>query len=216
MTKLIKYEAARKALTEAVMFDEVMSIMNVAEQAALYAKQANDNDLVEKATEIRVRAQRKAGDMLKRAAELGQRASQSDGGVRGAATKHGKSAPHSHAPTLAEIGVTKEQSSHWQQLASMKDEHFEAAVATAKDTAGQVTTAFMLRAAKGTSRPTKRLTKADKGRLEQLEQSRGASMLVAYSRMVLKSLRDTESLSDQERTVLGQLRAEIDRALALQ
>lgn len=133
MTQLIKYEAARKALAEAVMFDEVMSIMNVAEQAAVYAKQANDNDLVEKATEIRVRAQRKAGDMLKQAAELGQRASKSDGGVRGAAAKYGKSVVHtSHAPTLAEIGVTKEQSSHWQQLASMKDEHFEAAVASSR------------------------------------------------------------------------------------
>ena len=51
-------------------------------------------------------------------------------------------------PTLAEIGVTPMQSSRWQSLAGMSDEHFEAAVATAKDTAGQVTTAFMLREAK--------------------------------------------------------------------
>ena len=61
----------------------------------------------------------------------------------------------------------------------MTDEHFEAAVvATAKDTAGQVTTAFMLRAAKGTRRPHKRMSKADTQRMEQLDSARGASMLV--------------------------------------
>jgi hypothetical protein len=48
-------------------------------------------------------------------------------------------------PTLSDIGISRDQSSRWQSLAGMSEEHFETAVATAKDTAGQVTTAIMLR-----------------------------------------------------------------------
>lgn len=216
MTQLIKYEAARHALTQAVMFDEVMAIMGAAEQAALYAKQANDNELVEKATEIRVRAQRRAGEMLTKAKEQGFMADQSTGGSSGAAAKHGRSLPTtSQPPTLKQIGVTKDQSAHWQKLAAMPEEHFEAAVETAKAATGQVATAFMLREATGRARPHKKLSGADKRRLDQLEQAKGNSMLIGYSRMVLKALLENESFSDVEREVLGTLKAEIERALAL-
>lgn len=43
------------------------------------------------------------------------------------------------------MGLTRDESSRYQQLAAMPQEHFETAVATAKATAGEVTTAFMLR-----------------------------------------------------------------------
>jgi hypothetical protein len=39
-------------------------------------------------------------------------------------------------PTLADMGLTKDESSRYQQLAAMPVEHFETAVATAKATAG--------------------------------------------------------------------------------
>ena len=54
------------------------------------------------------------------------------------------------APTLADMGMTKDQSSRYQQLAAMPAEHFETAVARAKETAGRVTQAFMLREAETT------------------------------------------------------------------
>jgi len=117
---------------EAVMFDEVMSIRNVAEQAALYAKQANDTDLIQKATEIKVRAERKAGEMLRKAAEQGMRAT---------GRENMKQAPESNGSTpatLEQIGLTKDQSSRYQKLAAMPDEHFETAVETAKASAGEV------------------------------------------------------------------------------
>jgi hypothetical protein len=210
MTQLIRYEQARNALAECHRVDEVKDIRDKAEAMAAYARQAKDQELILWATEIKVRAERRAGEMLahmEKSTGSKFNGRNEDGSVR-----------RSHddtAKTLADVGVTKVQSSRWQQLASMTPEHFEATVATAKDTAGQVTTAFMLReAAKHKPRHNKRLTQADKGRLEQLDQARGASMLVAYSRMVLKAMREAESLTEQERTTLAQLRDEINRALA--
>jgi hypothetical protein len=44
--------------------------------------------------------------------------------------------------TLPAIGISRERSSRWQQFAAMPDDHFETAVATAKDTTGQVTSGF--------------------------------------------------------------------------
>lgn len=103
---------------------------------AAYARQAKDQELILMATEIKVRAERRAGEMLRESAERGER------------HHHGRVSPDEPKPTtLVDLGITANQSSRWQSLASMSEEHFETAVATAKDTAGQVTTAFMLREA---------------------------------------------------------------------
>ncbi|MCQ1550787.1 MAG: hypothetical protein NOF05_18710 [Candidatus Accumulibacter phosphatis] len=49
--------------------------------------------------------------------------------------------PKNDAPTLSDLGITKNDSSRWQKLAAIDEEKFEAAVAAAKDKAGEVTTA---------------------------------------------------------------------------
>ena len=95
--------------------------------------------MIQWATEIKVRAERRAGEMLRDSAKSGARLSD-DGKVN----QHNR-ASHADTPTLTDIGITPMQSSRWQALAAMPEDHFETAVATAKDTAGQVTTAFMLR-----------------------------------------------------------------------
>jgi ParB-like chromosome segregation protein Spo0J len=62
----------------------------------------------------------------------------------------------------------------------------------------------------------KRMNGADKDRLEELDKAREktpASMLVAYARMVLKAIRESDSITEQEREVLGRLRAEIESVL---
>jgi len=201
MTQLLKYEKAREALAAAVMFDDVLAIKDLAKQAETYARLAKDNDLIEKATEIRVRAERKAGAMLAAAREQGVRAG-SGGSLK-------KESPPS---TLSQIGITNDQSSRWQSLASMTDEHFEAAVATAKDTAGQVTTAFMLREAdKHKGRP-KKGKKAEQQRQELREaQERGVSMLCSYARLTIKAIEALEHFTEEERQVLDDLRTAIDR-----
>lgn len=108
-----------------------------------------DQDLILWATEIKVRAERKAGELLRDSAARGERFPA--GGPR---AKQVESHAETRPATLEEIGISNTQSSRWQQLASMSEDHFEAAVATAKESAGQVTTAFMLReAAKANKAP---------------------------------------------------------------
>ena len=107
---------------------------------AAYAKQARDTQMVQWATEIKVRAERRCGEMLRDSAESGQR----DPGGRG---RRIESHDATQQPTLRDLGLTRDQSSRYQKLAAMPAEHFETAVETAKAMAGAVTSAHMLRLA---------------------------------------------------------------------
>lgn len=198
-TQLVRYEQARTALAAVHSYDEVKDIMDQAERAAVYARQANDSELIKYATEIRVRAQRRAGEMLAQtpkatgAAGIGPIALQATEG---------------NPPTLAEMGITYNQSANWQALASMSDAHFEATVEAAKDTAGEVTTAFMLREARRCRPHGKPKTgpKADAIRQElKAADERGASMLCSYARLLLNAILASEGLTEDERELLAQI-----------
>jgi hypothetical protein len=196
LVQLVRYEAARTALAEAHRVDEVKEIRDKAEAMAAYARQAKDTQLVQYATEIKVRAERKAGELLRQAAEKRERADR------------GKPSEMSKATTLSDMGITRDQSSRWQQVASIPDEHFEAAVEMAKNSAGEVTTAFMLREAKK-SRPVGKPRKGKKAQrmLQELEEAkaRGVSMLSTYARLTITALRAQKMIDDQERALLREL-----------
>ena len=132
MTQLIRYENARTALAALKNYDEVHDVMNQAERAALYAHQANDRELIQYATEVRTRAQRRAGEML----------AATEKAPAGRPAVNRSKATTNSPPTLADLGITKDQSANWQALAAMSEEHFEATVEAAKETAGEVTTAW--------------------------------------------------------------------------
>jgi conjugal transfer/entry exclusion protein len=170
---------------------------------AAYARQAKDTELIQYATEIKVRAERRAGEMLA--------AMPKAQGVKFNGRAPDGSFRQSHddtAQTLADIGVSNVQSSRWQSLAGMSDEHFETAVATAKDTAGQVTTAFMLREANKVKPQGKAPTgpRADAIREElKAAKERGVSMLETYARLTLTAVRAQDSFTEQERSLLAEL-----------
>lgn len=146
MTVLVKYEAARAALAEAHQIDEVKDLRDKAEAMAAYARQAKDEALIAWATEIKVRAERKCGEMLRDAAESGQRAK------RGQPKKE-MSNDTTLLSTLDDIGLSRDQSSRYQKLASIPEEIFEAAIDAAKSVVGEVTTARMLREVKKDEKP---------------------------------------------------------------
>jgi 16S rRNA G966 N2-methylase RsmD len=135
--ELVRYEAARSALRAANSFDEVKDIRDKAVALEAYAKQAKDTELVEQATEIRLRAERRAGEML----EQGKKNGALDTG------RGGDRKSRSHTPTvkLADIGVTKTQSSRWQKLAALPEARFEKTLQETKHSVGKVTTVGMLR-----------------------------------------------------------------------
>jgi uncharacterized protein YjiS (DUF1127 family) len=206
MSQLARYEQARFALAECQRVDEVKDIRDKAEAMAAYARQAKDTELIQFATEIKVRAERKCGELLRDSAERGERAT-ALGNVN-PKTKVSNDA----TPTLADIGITRDQSSRYQSLASMSEAHFETAVATAKDTAGEVTTAFMLREAKK-AKPKGKVKKGPKAEAmrEELKAAseRGVSMLCTYARLLLGAIGASESFTEEEREHLEKVESAI-------
>lgn len=208
MTALVRYEQARYALAECQRVDEVKDIRDKAEAMAAYARQAKDQELILWATDIKVRAERRAGEMLTAMAESGERATQGDGPKFDPANSSSEELSADRPKTLAELGVNKRESHRWQQLASMSEEHFETAVATAKDTAGQVTTAFMLREAARAKPQGKPQTgpKAEAIREElKAAKERGVSILETYARLTLTAVRNQDSFTEQEQSLLAEL-----------
>ena len=204
--QLVRYETARKALAEAHRVDEVKDIRDKAEAMAAYARQAKDTQLIQYATEIKVRAERRCGELLARTDK-----------AKGAARADWKTRSDD-ATTLQDMGLTKNESSRYQQLAAMPDEHFETAVETAKATAGEVTTAFMLREAKK-SRPSAKPMKGKKAKrmLQELEEARarGVSMLSTYARLTITAIRAQKGFTEEERSLLRELRAALSETEGL-
>ena len=149
-TALTRYSAARHALEEAVRVDEVKDIRDKALAMAAYAKQAGDNSLIQLATEIRVRAERKAGQML---AQMPKAT-----GAKGVGPIAVVVNDRNHSPTLKDLGISKDQSSRWQKLAAVPDDKFEQAVAAAKEVAGEVRAKAILDPKPAKPKPTPKPT----------------------------------------------------------
>jgi N6-adenosine-specific RNA methylase IME4 len=104
-------------LAEAHRVDEVKSIRDKAIAMQVYAKQAKDSTLIQQATDIRLRAERRAGELL------------IDMAARDERPKGRKK--ESHVATLSDLGVSKTQSSRWQKLAALDANVFEHKVTAA-------------------------------------------------------------------------------------
>jgi N6-adenosine-specific RNA methylase IME4 len=125
------YEEARRALAKAHRVDEVKVIRDKAFAFQAYAAQAKDATLIVQATEIKMRAERRAGELL---IEMAARKARHDG--RGHTRRVGsRAATPRLEPTLRDLGVTKTQSSRWQQLACIQPNKFETNVARASTNA---------------------------------------------------------------------------------
>jgi hypothetical protein len=158
------YEEARKALEACTRIDEVKDFRDKVRALETYARRAQDYSLEKKASETRLRYERRAGQMLHDMAERGERATRGDSD--GSNLPNVASRGVSSIPTLGDLGVSRDESSRWQRLAAVSDEIFERALNRIIETSGRATTAAMLREVeRGDSKRTQAdtlLARADK------------------------------------------------------
>ena len=150
---LIRYDAARKALAAASRVDEAKKIRDRAEAVRVYAQQARDFELQNRAATIRLLAERRAGqlllDMAKNPGTRGEGRPRRDG-----SRVRRSSRTTAYPPRLDDLGISRDQSSKWQRLAKLVDDAtFEEALNRAKDTFGELTTRGVLTMLKEVVRP---------------------------------------------------------------
>lgn len=111
---LVKLDQAKQLLAEVNSVEEAKDIIDTAAAAEIYAKKILKSEEAEMyARSIKFEAQRKAGEFLKEAPK-------NQGGNPNLTGNHIEP-----VATLKDIGVTKKQSSDWQQLADIPEESFE-------------------------------------------------------------------------------------------
>ena len=124
---------AAQALAEATTVPEVVAVRDVAEAARAYARSAHLGlELQNQAAEIRLRAERKAGGLISSMEHMGR------GGDR-------KSSNAMLLDQLSDLGITKMQSTRWQQLARVSEELFTNYVAAVNRRSMEITATGLLR-----------------------------------------------------------------------
>ena len=120
--RLVKYDAACRALAEARSVDEVKDIIDKTIAMACYARQAKNKNLEADANEIRMRAERRLGELMDEQKEtVGFNT-----GAKGVGFS--KTRTREEPPTLAEAGIDKNLAQRARMLGGLSDKEFEEAV----------------------------------------------------------------------------------------
>jgi hypothetical protein len=131
---LAKISAARMALATVSTLDDVLQIRDAMEAVRTYIKAAQAGlEAQNLAAEIKLRAERKAGEML---AEM-----ELHGGDR-------RSKSHDVTLNLADLGISKMQSSRWQLQSKLPEEDYASIVEQCNRSGIELTQAAVLRAAR--------------------------------------------------------------------
>lgn len=145
---LAKFDAMLNAIAVASSVVEVADIADMAEQLRVAAKKAKLGiEATNRAAEVKVRAERKAGELLA--------SMQLRGGDRGNQHTGGKVT----SCQLADFDIHPQQSCRWQRLASVDDDAFDSFIASKIENDEELTTAAALRYAKSLA-PAKPVRKA--------------------------------------------------------
>jgi N6-adenosine-specific RNA methylase IME4 len=128
---LVLYDAAKRAIAEALRVDEVKDIRDKAVAMAAYARQAKNKDLEADAVEIRMRATRRLDQMRQAQKDtIGLSVGTRGSPVRGARVDD--------KPTLASQGIDKNLAHQARVLGAMDEAAFERKVADARRSAVSV------------------------------------------------------------------------------
>ncbi|MBC8724549.1 hypothetical protein F6X37_24060 [Paraburkholderia sp. 31.1] len=136
-----RYVAMCTAIAECHRVDEVKDLRDKALAFEVYARQAKNTDAERKACAIRLRAERRAGTLLTELAQAELRAMPKTANPTGKTLVVGNDKGSSVA-TLADLGVTRDQSSKWQKLATIPEREFEDAL---RDPAKKPSTTALIR-----------------------------------------------------------------------
>ena len=127
---LVALETAHAALALVETVDEAKDVRDKAEALRAYAKQAGYGlEVQNRCAELKLRAERKCGDLLSSMPDVGP----------------GK------GPTLGPLGLTKNQSSRWQRLASIPADEFDAHIERTVTSGQELTTKAALQLARVTT-----------------------------------------------------------------
>ena len=118
------YDRMCRAIAVAYEVDEVKDIRDKALAIEIYSRQAQNTENERNACRIRLRAERRAGELIAEM-EKAKGAAVPGIGKRGGTVSNG-------ATPLAELGISRDQSSKWQKLAAVSEPEFEAALAGAE------------------------------------------------------------------------------------
>jgi N6-adenosine-specific RNA methylase IME4 len=165
---LVYYETARQSLAQACQVDEILAIHNEAERIKLYAKQANDVEMLLNAREIVSRAVRRLGQVMEAATDAGQIA-------KGRPPKDEKKGGNSPIPrvTLEAAGITKQLAKQARAAAALTQDAYETAVVDMREKAAA-------RGAKAVGDPIAKATKQVKrtGRIIEMRALAANPMLL--------------------------------------
>ncbi len=146
---IVKLDVAQHALAECKSVMEAKQIADVAEAARVYLERKNASvETVHRAAEIRTLAERQMGEFLKQMPKAT--------GAKGVGPIAVSPENRNPTPTLADIGITKRQSSTAQKLASLPEEEFRERVAVIKASGETPTPAKILMVGKRKSETRRR------------------------------------------------------------
>jgi hypothetical protein len=133
-TALAKLSHAERALAEAKTLDDLVAIRDTATAAKAYAEAAKlGTAAINHATEVKLRAERRAGEMLREMAKRGERAG------LGRPSNKGRTAPF-----LSDLGISVHESKAWQRVADVPEPEFEDRLAEVKENGQRLSRAAVL------------------------------------------------------------------------
>jgi hypothetical protein len=141
--ELAVLDEACRLLEEAKSLEDVKTLRDKAQAAKTFIKAARLGlDLQNRAAELKLRAERKAGKLLS--------ALHLRGGNR-------RSKRHRAPLKLEDLGISRDQSRRWQHVASVTDEEFSRFLQDTIDRGGEITSAGLMRIARrAQARPRRR------------------------------------------------------------